>query len=118
MSATSFKMDRDRWNQLDFMNQMGNIGSEVGRTLSAKRRGADFWPALTRALDLFDATLEPLIAVKSHRSKELMRAKYAFLEAVMVRDDPGIEAYFMHFATAARLRRPTPDALRLTPEGL
>ena len=105
MSATHYKTDRDRWNQLDFMNQMGNIGSEVGRTLSAKRRGADFWPALTRALDLFDATLEPLIAAKSHRSKELMRAKHAFLEAVMVHDDPGIETYFMRFATAARLRR-------------
>lgn len=105
MSPNPHKIDRERWNQLDFKNQMGNIGSEVGRTLSAKRRGADFWPALTRALDLFDATLEPLIAAKSHRSKELMRAKHAFLEAVMVHDDPGIEAYFMHFATASRLRR-------------
>lgn len=104
MNPVPHKIDRERWNQLDLMNQMGNIGSEVGRTLSAKRRNADFWPALIRALDLFDATLEPLIAVKSHRSKEIMRAKHAFLEAVMVHDDPGIETYFMQFAIAARSR--------------
>ena len=106
MSPIPHKMDRARWNQLDLIHQMGNIGSEVGRTLAAKRRGADYWPALTRALDLFDATLEPLIAIRSHRSKEIMRAKHAFLEAVTVQDDPRIETYFMQFAIAARREAP------------
>lgn len=112
MSPNLHKMDRERWNRLDFKNQMGNIGSEVGRTLAAKRRGADFWPALTRALDLFDATLEPLIAAKSHRSKEIIRAKHAFLEAVLDHDDPTIETYFMQFARAARLHRQPPCSTR------
>ena len=110
MSPTPYKTDRDRWKQLDFMNQMGNIGSEVGRTLSAKRRGADFWPALTRALDLFDATLMSLVRTHPHRAKEVNRAKEQFLQAVFIADDPGIETYFMRFATAARLRRSTLNA--------
>lgn len=31
--------DRDAWAQLDVFNQMGNIGSEVGRALVAKHAG-------------------------------------------------------------------------------
>lgn len=104
-SIGKYTVDRDRWSRLSIFDQMGNIGSEVGRTLKLKRAGLDYEPALIRALDLFDATVEHLIAIKSYRAKEILRSKEQFLQAVFVRDDETIENYFMQFAMAARLNR-------------
>ena len=100
-----YTIDRDRWKQLSILDQMGNIGSEVGRTLKLKRNGEDFRDALIRALDLFDATVELLVLTKSHRTKEVLRARDQFLQALFISDDLSIEAYFMQFAIAARINR-------------
>ncbi|MFH1296207.1 MAG: hypothetical protein ABIJ04_02900 [Bacteroidota bacterium] len=100
-----YAINRERWEQLNILEQMGNIGSEVGRTLKLKQRGEHFEPALIRALDLFDATVEPLVLQKSPRTKEVLRAKDQFLKAVYIEDDPSIESYFMQFAIAARNKR-------------
>jgi len=104
MSASSYTIDRERWKRLSILDQMGNIGSEVGRTLKLKRKGDDYLPAMTRALDLFDATTECLVSVKSHRTKEVLRARDQFLTALFITDDPCIETYFTQFAIAARLK--------------
>jgi hypothetical protein len=106
-----YQVDRARWAQMDILNQMGNIGSEVGRTISAKRRGDDerFDGALNRALDLFDATTESLAAQRSPRLKEVLRARDQFLSLFFAgtfeQDADNIERYFMQFAVAARLRQ-------------
>jgi hypothetical protein len=100
-----YAIDRERWKQLSIFDQMGNIGSEVGRTLKLKRNGEDFQVALIRALDLFDATVEVLVGNKSHRTKEVLRARDQFLQALFIADDPTIETYFMQFAIAARINR-------------
>ena len=99
-----YTINRQHWNKLSILEQMGNIGSEVGRALKLKRQGCDFEPAMIRALDLFDATVEILLTQKSyfHRIKEVLRAKEQFLDALYIKDDQGIEAYFMNFAIAAR----------------
>ena len=104
-SKPFYAIDRERWNQLSIFDQMGNIGSEAGRTLKLKRNGEDFQDALIRALDLFDATVELLVRNKSHRTKEVLRARDQFLQALFIADDPSIETYFMQFAIAARLNR-------------
>ena len=104
-SKPFYAIDRERWNQLSIFDQMGNIGSEAGRTLKLKRNGEDFQDALIRALDLFDATVELLVQDKSHRTKEVLRARDQFLQALFIADDPSIETYFMQFAIAARLNR-------------
>ena len=96
---------RERWNQLSIFDQMGNIGSEASRTLKLKRNGEDFQAALIRALDLFDATVELLVRNKSHRTKEVLRARDQFLQALFISDDPTIETYFMQYAIAAQLNR-------------
>ena len=98
----SYTVDRERWRRLSILEQMGNIGSEAGRTIKAKKRGDDFEPALIRALDLFDATVQGLIADKSYRVKEVLRARDQFLQALYIREDDKIEEYFMQFAIAAR----------------
>ncbi|NQV03760.1 MAG: hypothetical protein HQ542_14010 [Bacteroidia bacterium] len=100
-----YTINRDRWNQLTILEQLGNIGSEVGRTLKSKQRGQDFEPALIRALDLFDATIELLVSKKSYRLKEVLRARDQFLQSIYVKEDYTIEQYFMQFAIAARNTR-------------
>jgi len=104
-SKPLYAIDRERWKQLSIFEQMGNIGSEAGRTLKLKRNGEDFQAALIRALDLFDATVELLVRNKSHRTKEILRARDQFLQALFIADDPSIETYFTQFAIAARINR-------------
>lgn len=100
-----YTVNREEWAKRSLFDQLGNIGSEVGRTLKMKRRGKDFEPALIRALDLIDATVSGLMATHPHRAKEVLRAKECFLDALYVKDDPSIETYFMQFAIAARMKR-------------
>jgi hypothetical protein len=65
--------------------------------------------AIDRALVLFSATIEQLIAEKSHRIKEVMRARDQYLalfyDGAFDEDADAIERYFMFFAFAARKSR-------------
>ncbi|MEX1995477.1 MAG: hypothetical protein WD887_01745, partial [Candidatus Saccharimonadales bacterium] len=94
--------------RMSLFEQLGNIGSEVGRTFSAKRRGDKLAAneALARAIDLFTATTSAKNKLGFPRSKEILRAKEEYLRAYYEgRDAPGIENYFMQFAVAARLNK-------------
>lgn len=100
--------DRVRWQQQDIFNQIGNIGSEVGRALNAKKRGDEgsMLSALYRGLDLMDASVDGLVAQKSPRIKEVLRAREQFAKSILTDEvDPGLEDYFMQFAIAARRGR-------------
>lgn len=107
--SSSYEIDRKRWANMTIFEQMGNIYSEVGRSFSAKRRldivGQD--SATVRAIDLFDATVAALIAQKSIRAKEVLRAKDQFLqtlydESVSESDMGSLDRYFLQFALVAR----------------
>jgi len=109
---TPYTVDRDRWSKMTIFEQMGNIYSEVGRSFNAKRHGNnnDYLRAVQRAIDLFDATISMLIATKSPRSKEVLRAKEVYLTAIygdsgQLDNDRALEQYFMQFAVASRLNR-------------
>ena len=54
--------NQQKWQSLTIFEQMGNIGSEVGRAFAARRRGdtAAMTSAWRRGLDLLDATAEQL----------------------------------------------------------
>lgn len=107
----SYQIDRTTWQQLDILNQMGNIGSEVGQTTSAARDhdSKRTQAAIERALDLFDATIEVLTKARSPRGKEVLRAKDQFLRLFFddrfEQDADAIEQYFMNYALAARRKR-------------
>ena len=93
---------------MSFFDQMGNIGSEVGRALNAKKNGdeASMQAAFRRGLDLIDASSEQLASHKSPRLKELLRAREQFAQAILSDiQDETLEQYFMDFAMAARLHR-------------
>ena len=100
-----YAVNRKRWQNLTLFEQMGNIGSEVGRTFHAKQRGERYQEAMARALDLFDAT----VAAKGRTSaqlKEILRAKEEYLSAIENQNkQPAVEKYFMDFAIAARLNK-------------
>jgi len=71
-----------RWFGLSLAQQLGNIGSEVGR--AAKAQGKDdarFWAAVIRAQELFFLTLSDGRRTKSQK-KEICRAYEVFCDAV------------------------------------
>jgi hypothetical protein len=107
-----YRFDRVRWAELTFDEQMGNIGSEVGRAISAYRNGNTVRQerAIDRAIDLFSATAEALVGTKyAYRLKEVFRARDEFLRLIcdgtIDKDADKIERYFMYFAFAARQAR-------------
>lgn len=104
-----YRIDRQKWAKLSLLEQMGNIGSEVGRSIKAKQNGdqAAWQAALERTLDLFDATTDELVKFKSLRSKEVFRAKDQYLQlfynpASVEADSQKLEKYFIQLAIAAR----------------
>lgn len=103
-----YQINREEWKELTIYEQMGNIGSEVGRAINAQRNGKTkrVDGAIDRALDLFDATSECLIEQKSPRVREVLRSREEFLrlffDGTFEADADDIERYFAQFATAAR----------------
>lgn len=98
-------VSKERWFTLTLAEQLGNIGSEVGR--AAKWQGKDeksFWGAVGRSLELFDLTQEDARWAK--RRRELDRARESFADAVLGGSEyqstlPDLERYFMPFALRA-----------------
>jgi len=95
-----------RWQTLSLAEQMGNIGSEIGR---AKRwQGRDenlFWGAVRRALELFDFTISD--ARWRGRLKEITRAREVFCDAAQGGGEYksnlfDLTSYFDAFAYEAR----------------
>ena len=104
-----YQVDRERWAKMTINEQMGNIGSEVGRAIIAFRNGKKdrVDRAIDRAIDLFSATAEALVGTKhSYRLKEVLRAREEFLrlffDGTFESDADKIERYFMNYAFAAR----------------
>lgn len=102
---SSYQVDRLKWSKMSIFEQMGNIYSEVGRSFNANRSNniKQRDEAVTRALDLFDATVEGLISQNSPRSKEVLRSKDQFLQVIYGDlDEAGVDRYFLQYAIAAR----------------
>ena len=107
-----YKFPRERWKQLTFIEQMGNIGAEVGRAIIAHRNGNEMRKtrAIDRAIDLFSATIEVNIGIAhSCRLREVFRARDEFLrlffDNTFDNDAANIERYFMDFAYIARAEK-------------
>lgn len=97
-----------RWSRFSLVEQLGNVGSEVERTIAAHHAGNTerFNNALGRALSLFDLTAaDPRWA--SHRRREILRARENFCELFFDANAPmdsadGLRRYFLAFGVAAR----------------
>lgn len=110
-----------RWMEMSLVEQLANIGSEVGRATRAKASGRDerLVAAVGRALELFDLTLgDPRWR---GRRREIARSREIVCD-FLVGDNTyrttaeSLEAYFLPFAVAARKRReagpPNPGKLQ------
>lgn len=92
------------------MEQLGNIGSEVGRANRAKSNGNvdRMWSALERALELIDLTAAD--ERWTGRSREILRARELICDYLLGENEYGstgetIDAYFLPFSVAARRDR-------------
>lgn len=101
----------ERWGTLTVSEQMGNVGSEVGRAIRAHSGGntTRFDAALSRALELFDLTASDG-RWRGPRRREILRAREEFCRVFF--DGPvepemvaGLEKYFRYFAQAANAQR-------------
>ena len=104
---------RESWNKLSLLEQLGNIGSEVGRAARSQDKDEErFRFSIDRALELFDLTLSDNRWVG--RLREINLAKELFCYAIFGINKfnttlSDLEKYFMHFAIAANIRRTNPS---------
>jgi len=100
-----------RWQTLTLAEQLGNIGSEVGRAIRASERDDPqrFAGALYRALELFDLTLDDP-RWRGHRLREIARAREVTCDFLVGENEyhstaESLDAWFLQFALAARRNR-------------
>ena len=99
-----------KWNNLTFLEQMANIGSEVERAIRWKLKGNDsyFDRAVDRMLELIDLTAADPSNKK--RLRELMRVRELLVDFLLYDNeyrstDIMWKRYFMSFTHAARRSR-------------
>ncbi|OHB68740.1 MAG: hypothetical protein A2W17_08310 [Planctomycetes bacterium RBG_16_41_13] len=109
MNAPAFQhqsMAAGRWFTYSLSEQLGNIGSEVGRANRWKEKDARlFESAVFRAIELLDLTLSD--ARWKNRLKEIARAKETLCDAFTGGKEynssfADLEKYFYLFAYLAR----------------
>jgi hypothetical protein len=96
-----------RWRLLSLVEQMGNIGSEVERTIAWRRRGSPDHSraAFERALELLDLTIDD--SKNRERLSEITRTREALVDHFVFDNeynttDESWSRYFLAFAYAAR----------------
>lgn len=97
----------DRWSEFTLVEQMANIGAEIGRAINWKKKGNLKMSknALYRALELLDLTIEK--NKYSNSLKEILRVREAIVdyfigENVYKSSDDVWSKYFYFFNLAAR----------------
>lgn len=99
-----------KWATMTFAQQMGNVGSEVGRAISWRRKDDSFHKekALERAFELLDLTVDDRRwSQRTYRIKELLRVREVLADFFygdnLYRSRPeDLEKYFYYFAFEAR----------------
>lgn len=105
---SSHVFDAQAWASQSVFWQLGNIGSEVGRALSAKHQGNErrMISAFYRGIDLINATIDAWVE-QGKPPYELLIAREQFAKSILTdEEDPTLEKYFTEFAIVARRRQP------------
>jgi hypothetical protein len=100
-----------RWRAMSLAEQLGNIGSEVERAFSWRKKGRAEYAdnAFDRSLDLLDLTITDARWTGGRR-KELCRVREFLCDMVLGNNEYGMteqffSQYFIAFAVAARRQR-------------
>lgn len=104
------EMAMGKWFKLSLCEQLGNVGSEVGRALKRHNEGNVELRnrAVDRALDLLDLTIaDPRW---KHRLKEILLGRHLLADLFYGKNEfntkpEQIERYYTYFAIAARVGR-------------
>jgi len=109
MGAIHKNLAAGRWLELSLCEQMGNIGSEVGRAAKWHQRGVMEArnKALDRAFELLDLTVADKRWYGQGKLKEICRAREVLADVYygdnQYNDSPEkMEKYFYQYALAAR----------------
>lgn len=108
--VTGSRLDADRWASISLMEQMANIGSEIGRTRGWLVKGKPDMAekAFYRSLDIIDLTIKYGRLNQPGRGellKELCRLRECFCEAYLNHDVHTLELLdkdLGHYAAAFR----------------
>jgi hypothetical protein len=102
----------NRWYTISFEEQMGNVGSEVGRALKRHQEGdrARFQSAFERALELLDLTGADTRWRGTPKLQEILRVREVFCDYFFGGNQYGstpasLDGYFFHYAMAARISK-------------
>ncbi|MCX6812257.1 MAG: hypothetical protein NTW79_01355 [Candidatus Berkelbacteria bacterium] len=107
MSYQHKNLAAGRWNKFSLVEQMANIGSEVGRTINWREKNQKLsQQAFWRALELIDLTVADQKNQK--RLKEVLRMRemlvdYFFADNQYHSTDEQWQNYFLAFNYAARI---------------
>lgn len=95
-------MNAERWKKLPFVFQMGNVGSEINRTIHWQELGNDKnkEDALWRVLELLDLT------IGQRKSVELLRLREVICDLFLGQNvyqasTKSLKEYFLNFALLA-----------------
>ncbi len=109
MTYQHARLASGKWSTYHFFDQMGNVGSEVERTLVWKNKNHEYsMAAFHRALELIQLTIDQTNS--SSKLRELTRLREAFADYVIGDNlysstDEQWRNYFFAFSVAAQLRR-------------
>jgi hypothetical protein len=110
MSYSHKELASGRWRELSFFDQMANVGSEIGRTITWKmKKNQDYERlAFDRALELLDLTIED--SKNRSRLREIVRVREALadffvFDNVYKSTDRLWQNYFYAFTYAARVQK-------------
>ena len=99
-----------RWFELSLIEQLANIGSDIERTITWKKKGDMSYSrkAFERALELLHLTIAD--PKNKKRLKEIVRVKEALIDHFVFDNqyattDESWQQYFYNFAFAAALKR-------------
>ncbi len=100
---------RGRWHELSLAEQLGNVGSEISRTIKWSARNPDTArAALYRALELIDLTLDdPRHRQSAPRLREIARTREVLVDFFAGSNEyrstsASLLKYFDQFALSAR----------------
>lgn len=97
-----------RWFEFSLIEQLANIGSEINRIIKAGNNEKKYRAAITRALELFDLTIQDKRWKK--RLREILRVREVFCDIIYGDNQyqtslKDLDKYFFYFALAVQLKR-------------
>jgi len=98
-----------KWNELNFFQQMANVGSEVIRAINWKEKNKEYSQmAIDRGLELLDLTINDKKNQQKYKLSELLRlreflADYFYFDNIYKSSDKNWNNYFLAFNYAANI---------------